>query len=107
MFLGICLVLIMSRVNTLNIAMICFFLMRRRPPRSTLTDTLFPYTTLFRSTCGPALAAGCGQLQRIRVELAGADAHDLVELPDEQLAVADLAGIRALDRKSTRLNSSH
>src|SRR3546814_18502544 len=26
-----------------------FFLMRRRPPRSTLTDTLFPYTTLFRS----------------------------------------------------------
>src|SRR3546814_10909550 len=26
-----------------------FFLMRRRPPRSTRTDTLFPYTTLFRS----------------------------------------------------------
>src|SRR3546814_18700979 len=29
-----------------------FFLMIRRPPRSTRTDTLFPYTTLFRS--GPA-----------------------------------------------------
>src|SRR3546814_19475339 len=28
-----------------------FFLMIRRPPRSTRTDTLFPYTTLFRS-CG-------------------------------------------------------
>src|SRR3546814_16004898 len=27
-----------------------FFLMRRRPPRSTRTDTLFPYTTLFRSS---------------------------------------------------------
>src|SRR3546814_20861114 len=27
----------------------CFFLMLRRPPRSTRTDTLFPYTTLFRS----------------------------------------------------------
>src|SRR3546814_4228000 len=26
-----------------------FFLRRRRPPRSTRTDTLFPYTTLFRS----------------------------------------------------------
>src|SRR3546814_12422643 len=26
-----------------------FFLMQRRPPRSTRTDTLFPYTTLFRS----------------------------------------------------------
>src|SRR3546814_7819588 len=29
-----------------------FFLMIRRPPRSTLTDTLFPYTTLFRSDDG-------------------------------------------------------
>src|SRR3546814_12230378 len=29
-----------------------FFLMTRRPPRSTRTDTLFPYTTLFRSTIG-------------------------------------------------------
>src|SRR3546814_1174371 len=28
---------------------ICFFLMKRRPPRDTRTDTLFPYTTLFRS----------------------------------------------------------
>src|SRR3546814_5735101 len=34
--------------------MFCFFLMKRRPPRSTRTDTLFPYTTLFRSQhdCG-------------------------------------------------------
>src|SRR3546814_2588424 len=31
-------------------ALLCFFfLMIRRPPRSTRTDTLFPYTTLFRS----------------------------------------------------------
>src|SRR3546814_7617303 len=30
--------------------MFFFFLMRLRPPRSTRTDTLFPYTTLFRST---------------------------------------------------------
>src|SRR3546814_1999792 len=31
---------------------VCFcFLMIRRPPRSTRTDTLFPYTTLFRSNC--------------------------------------------------------
>src|SRR3546814_5491834 len=29
--------------------MLMFFLMIRRPPRSTRTDTLFPYTTLFRS----------------------------------------------------------
>src|SRR3546814_16187278 len=30
------------------------FLMIRRPPRSTRTDTLFPYTTLFRSSCQEA-----------------------------------------------------
>src|SRR3546814_16363509 len=33
-----------------------FFLMIRRPPRSTRTDTLFPYTTLFRSGPGPVPA---------------------------------------------------
>src|SRR3546814_6610597 len=32
--------------------------MIRRPPRSTRTDTLFPYTTLFRSVVGLALVAG-------------------------------------------------
>src|SRR3546814_8980769 len=35
--------------------LVIFFLMVRRPPRSTRTDTLFPYTTLFRSH--PALPA--------------------------------------------------
>src|SRR3546814_5573153 len=33
-----------------------FFLMIRRPPRSTRTDTLFPYTTLFRSQRRPTTA---------------------------------------------------
>src|SRR3546814_562017 len=42
------------RVVTLSVRYICssscfFFFIRRRPPRSTRTDTLFPYTTLFRS----------------------------------------------------------
>src|SRR3546814_11763114 len=31
--------------------------MIRRPPRSTRTDTLFPYTTLFRSRCSPSRAS--------------------------------------------------
>src|SRR3546814_15251839 len=31
-----------------------FFLMVQRPPRSTRTDTLFPYTTLFRSSASPS-----------------------------------------------------
>src|SRR3546814_12458285 len=34
-----------------------FFLSVRRPPRSTRTDTLFPYTTLFRSHAGRQLEA--------------------------------------------------
>src|SRR3546814_12801337 len=34
--------------------MLFFFLMIRRPPRSTRTDTLFPYTTLFRSMASAA-----------------------------------------------------
>src|SRR3546814_18127512 len=35
-----------------------FFLMIRRPPRSTRTDTLFPYTTLFRSVCDQNFCSG-------------------------------------------------
>src|SRR3546814_19988430 len=39
-----------------------FFLMIRRPPTSTRTDTLFPYTTLFRSTeVVASIAEGCKQ----------------------------------------------
>src|SRR3546814_7332646 len=42
-----------------------FFLMIRRPPRSTRTDTLFPYTTLFRS---PQLGPG---RERVRGQAGG------------------------------------
>src|SRR3546814_3951470 len=41
--------LVNSRCSMLNSLSHFFFLMIRRPPRSTRTDTLFPYTTLFRS----------------------------------------------------------
>src|SRR3546814_983631 len=41
---------------------IVFFLMIRRPPRSTRTDTLFPYTTLFRSRPARDAARGDGRL---------------------------------------------
>src|SRR3546814_7257386 len=38
-------------LHGVSLFVLCFFvLMIRRPPRSTRTDTLFPYTTLFRST---------------------------------------------------------
>src|SRR3546814_9142389 len=40
------------------VLLLFFFLMIRRPPRSTRTDTLFPYTTLFRSPAvGPRTGA--------------------------------------------------
>src|SRR3546814_13378421 len=42
--------------------MLIFFLMIRRPPRSTRTDTLFPYTTLFRSH--PEAARGASLVGR-------------------------------------------
>src|SRR6202021_3648860 len=61
------------------IVLFLFFLMIRRPPRS----TLFPYTTLFRSRAAEMalFRAGCGGRNR------------------------DI--LRPSDRKSTRLNSSH
>src|SRR3546814_1927587 len=69
-----------------------FFLMIRRPPRSTRTDTLFPYTTLFRSRTGamrnPSLPGADGPanlLAAVRVAVC-ARAHGmgcLVVLNDE------------------------
>src|SRR3546814_18898361 len=56
----------------------CFFLVIRRPPRSTRTDTLFPYTTLFRSlmplSCvwaGPARNAHLGGPPLLTAETSG------------------------------------
>src|SRR3546814_9060401 len=45
-----------------------FFLMIRRPPRSTRTDTLFPYTTLFRSTTDPRIVARARKLDYVTYE---------------------------------------
>src|SRR3546814_19071549 len=75
---------------------VLFFLMIRRPPRSTRTDTLFPYTTLFRSDCGNV------DEDILSAILADDEAETLllVEELDRSLAGAE-------DRKSTRLNSSH
>src|SRR3546814_11918594 len=47
---------IVLHVCLTTVLFIFFLLMIRRPPRSTRTDTLFPYTTLFRSSKWPAPA---------------------------------------------------
>src|SRR3546814_16731469 len=51
MFDGFCSWCCLFLISTYRVICMClfFFLMIRRPPRSTRTDTLFPYTTLFRS----------------------------------------------------------
>src|SRR3546814_13399885 len=49
-----------------------FFLMIRRPPRSTRTDTLFPYTTLFRSRNGLHVQSHDRPRERRLFELDGA-----------------------------------
>src|SRR3546814_19092399 len=60
-----------------------FFLMIRRPPRSTRTDTLFPYTTLFRSIAvhggkvGPGLVAQRDDILRQPASSAGGNGHML------------------------------
>src|SRR5258708_25442357 len=77
--------------------------MIRRPPRS----TLFPYTTLFRSDLRPGerfldIGAGWGALLVVRAHQHGAVVD--VEFPRNAMpkVLKD-----AIDRKSTRLNSSH
>src|SRR2546426_8002511 len=80
--------------------------MIRRPPRS----TLFPYTTLFRSHVRPPvveLVAVDGEVGRAGVERRHADLVDApVGIGREARKPAGDVGPR-LDRKSTRLNSSH
>src|SRR3546814_17375384 len=46
----VCLLVTFSHCPYGSLFVLFFFVMIRRPPRSTRTDTLFPYTTLFRST---------------------------------------------------------
>src|SRR5258705_8197946 len=80
--------------------MFFFFLMIRRPPRS----TLFPYTTLFRSS----LACSQKPLMRDSRSLYGSSAFRVPNITSHVFARDVMIGTRkAEDRKSTRLNSSH
>src|SRR2546427_7748067 len=81
--------------------------MIRRPPRS----TLFPYTTLFRSDwkASPALNKGYNVTNTLQVIMGGnvfnvyANGAFLTTIPDSDSSLST----GTIDRKSTRLNSSH
>src|SRR3546814_1055329 len=104
--------------------------MIRLPPRSTRTDTLFPYTTLFRSTDAgfPEHTFNWEVASLVKSELEGQGATVVLSRPDD-ISVGSCVDARAeaanssgadvvvsihadgaaagADRKSTRLNSSH
>src|SRR3546814_6703659 len=70
--------------------------MIRRPPRSTRTDTLFPYTTLFRSVRLELLTHGVA-LPLDRFAIGGVDAQKMGQLAvdghDEGVGVIQVAGV--------------
>src|SRR3546814_1430536 len=120
--------------------------MIRRPPRSTRTDTLFPYTTLFRSEIIPSGFQVHGSAVQLVLDRLGGSESQLLRRRDlDRLAIGGIAALPrwavldlelaeagerdfcacrgsigdrdengihdllrvCLDRKSTRLNSSH
>src|SRR2546425_3799322 len=92
-------------VNTITSSMNIFFLMIRRPPRS----TLFPYTTLFRS---PNLGTGPAGDKRVLPPGAGATARDRLDIYDarseehtsELQSLAYLVCRLLLEKKNTLIN---
>src|SRR3546814_18689803 len=96
------------------------FLMILRPPKSTRTDTRFPYTTLFRSldtkvarTLEPRAPHPRRRLAAIRALIdAGVPTQVNISpiipaITDHEIEAIMAAAADAGDRKSTRLNSSH
>src|SRR3546814_7463215 len=97
--------------NVFFLLSLFFFLMKRRPPRSTRTDTLFPYTTLFRSGSrvllrGPntatliacwlgAIRAGCVAVTTVPL-LRGPDLAPIVTRASPLLALIDARTVTAM-----------
>src|SRR3546814_16497667 len=81
--------------------LVFFFLMIRRPPRSTLTDTLFPYTTLFRSVLwvhdGDTLGVSCGSGKPVKIRVADIDAPELEQA----------YGLASRDALASRVQGQH
>src|SRR3546814_15828443 len=86
------------RVRVSSSFIIIFFLMIRRPPRSTRTDTLFPYTTLFRSAAGHGLFTGVDQGHAPRLAVVLVNVHAVVAHVERDIGgVEEVVGEEILD----------
>src|SRR3546814_3896077 len=104
-----------------------FFLMIRRPPRATRTDTLFPYTTIYHAHVHGQMKVPNGMLGVLQIgdvalprgrTISGVEIPADLQIAQEFPMVLNDAGTIGLslngksfpataDRKSTRLNSRH
>src|SRR3546814_1808909 len=87
----------------ITVLLVFFFLMIRRPPRSTRTDTLFPYTTLFRS-----VLCGCAAVQsacRRRHSHSGTGSRSEEHTSELQSLMRISYAVFCLKKKRTKNNS--
>src|SRR5258708_8732573 len=92
----ICALLFLSARLAPSVSFVFFFLMIRRPPRS----TLFPYTTLFRSE-------RARRRRRVRADPRAPRLRRSGDPERDRSGRREGTSAREPDRKSTRLNSSH
>src|SRR3546814_19677433 len=102
----------------MGVSFLVFVLRIRRPPRSTRADTLFPYTTLFRSFFARnvrGITLGLSRREFVDAARLSGKSHVAIVateilpnvLPIIVITMSTTVGWMILDRKSTRLNSSH
>src|SRR3546814_3692300 len=82
---------------------VVFFLMIRRPPRSTRTDTLFPYTTLFRSSRRRRSKAGRHRLTPMNRRICRSEEHT----SELQSLMRISYAVFCLKKKKQMKNKSH
>src|SRR3546814_15357834 len=99
---GVCLKF-RAYVYIMRVHLVFFFLMIRRPPRSTRTDTLFPYTTLFRSSSWSCCRSTCSATACATRSTRGTG----IRRRGRGGLFRPSYCPHLADRKSTRLNSSH